>query len=120
MDEPPVLLEEFIEGSILQIMRAISRAAPEVAKLGGALNPRPYGEGTELAQAGVVRRKGGGSLTYIDFDVAVTTSKEAGKKGGLAVVFPVISGGGTGHTVGKNEAVSRISFRVPVGLPSTG
>lgn len=117
MSQNPVPLEEFVSNSITQIMRAISNASPEVHSLGGDLNPRPYGEGKELAQAGVARAVGGGSLSSIEFDIAVTATRESGRESGVGVVFAAIGAGMKEKSRVDSQTVSRISFRLPVRFP---
>jgi hypothetical protein len=117
MNEDPVQLEEFVSTAITQIVRAIAKTGPEVRSLGGDLNPRPYGEGKELAQAGIARAVGGGSMSYIEFDVAVTATKGSGKESGVGVVFAAIGAGMKEKNTSDSQTVSRISFRLPVRFP---
>jgi hypothetical protein len=117
MSESPVQLEEFVSNAVTQIMRALAKAGPEVRALKGELNPRPYGGGSELAQAGVTRAVGGGALSYIDFDIAVTATKGSGRESGVGVVFAAIGAGVKEKNASDRQTVSRISFRLPVRFP---
>lgn len=117
MNEAPVQLEEFISNAVVQIMRALSKASPEVNALGGELNPRPSGNDKDLVQAGITRAVGGGALSFIEFDVAVTATKGSGRESGVGVVFAAIGAGTKEKNNADSETVSRISFRLPVRFP---
>ena len=115
--DTPVQLEEFVRTAIVQIMRAVDGASGEIKPLGGEINPRPYGEDKDLAAAGVSRAVGGGALTFIEFDVAVTATRSGDRNSGIGVVFAGINAGiGEKNTRG-DQTVSRITFKVPVRLP---
>lgn len=116
-DTNPVQLEDFVRNAIVQIIRAVDAASTDVKSLGGEINPRPQGEDRDLAAAGVSRAVGGGALTFIDFDVAVTATRSGDRNSGIGVVFAGINAGiGEKNTRG-DQTVSRISFKVPVRLP---
>ncbi|HZF01626.1 MAG TPA: hypothetical protein VE344_06995 [Methylomirabilota bacterium] len=117
MENNPVPLEEFIQGAITQIIRAISKSREEVKNLGGEINPRPYGENKELAAAGIARAVGGGSMSYIEFDIAVTATRGQSRESGIGVLLAAVGAGVKEKNERGNETVSRISFRVPVNFP---
>jgi hypothetical protein len=117
MSESPIQLEDFVSNAILQIARAISKTSPEVHSLGGELNPRPFGEGKELAQVGIARAVGGGCLSFIEFDIAVTATKGKGRKSGVGVVLAAFGAGMEEKVRSDSQTVSRISFRLPIRFP---
>jgi len=119
MKTNPVQLEEFVQNAIEQIMRAVAKAGKEVRAIDGEINPRPQGEGKELVQAGIVRAfgGGGGSLSFIEFDIAVTATKEEGRESGVGVLFAAIGAGMKEKRQAGDETVSRISFKIPVMFP---
>jgi hypothetical protein len=93
MSGNPVQFEEFVSNAIPQIMRAISKASPEVHSLGGDLNPRPLGEGNELAQAGVARAVGGGLFVLYRVRHRCEATKGSGGESGVGVIFAAIGAG---------------------------
>jgi len=56
--------------------------------------------------------------SYIEFDVAVTVTEGAERKGGIGVAAGIFAIGGQGKTETQSGTVSRIKFSVPVMLPS--
>jgi len=119
METPTVPLENFIQSAIIQIVRAVSNVRNEVKPLGAKINPHPYGEDRDLAAAGVSRAVGGGSLTYIEFDIAVTATKGQGRESGIGVMFAALGAGAKDKRERSDQTVSRISFKVPVRFPAT-
>ena len=118
METNPIPLEEFVQSAITQIMRAVSASRDEVRKVGGELNPRPRGEDKDLAASGVTRARGRGSLSYIEFDIAVTAAKGQSRDSGVGVkVLSALSADFKKKTENNNQTVSRISFRLPVCFP---
>jgi hypothetical protein len=113
----PVQLEDFVHTAIVQIMRAVDGASTEVKTFGGEINPRPSGEDRDLAAARISRAVGGGSLTFIDFDIAVTATRGGGRDSGIGVLFAGIKAGISEKNSHAHETVSRISFKVPVRFP---
>lgn len=118
METNPVPLDEFVRSAITQIMRAVSSSRSDVKKLGGELNPRPRGEDKDLAASGVTRARGRGSLSYIEFDVAVTATGGQSRESGIGVgVLAGLKAGIKQKSESNNQTVSRISFRLPVCFP---
>jgi hypothetical protein len=120
MNQETIQLQEFVQSALVQIMRAVSDAGPEIEKLGGKINPAPYGEGKELAQAGVARVTGGGSMGFVEFDIAVTATKGQERESKVGVLFAAVGAGMKEKNDLGNQTVSRISFRLPVKFPRTG
>jgi hypothetical protein len=114
MDNNPIPLEEFVQSAVIQIMRAVKNSREEVKKLGGEINPHPDGDNKELIAAGMVRARGGGLMSYIEFDIAVTATKGQTRKSGVGVLFVSVGAGIEEKNDKNSETVSRISFRVPV------
>jgi hypothetical protein len=56
-------------------------------------------------------------LADVEFDVAVTTTDNAERKGGAGIFIAGFGIGGSGKTEASTSTVSRIKFKVPVGLP---
>jgi len=115
-----VELEDFVREAILQVARAVHGAAGEVKKMGGAINPRPYGENKDIAGVNVIRTRGNHMISFLEFDVAVTAIRKQGVKSGIGVVFAAINAGLSGDREKEDNTVSRVSFRVPIVLPHTG
>jgi hypothetical protein len=104
-------LEEFVQNSLVQIMRGIMSAQEEwKSKCSGYGVISPAWDGPDDFR---------NRTQEVKFDVAVTaaTKTEGGGGGGIKVVAFDISGK-IGHSV-ENATVSHISFSVPILPPTT-
>lgn len=100
-------LAEFVKSSIVQIIQGVSHAIEETRgnSARAVINP-------------TLQHASHGDINAISFDVAVTVQEEAGIKGSGGIkVFGAQIGVGADKTL-SNTAVSRLSFSVPVALPS--
>ncbi|MCM1079127.1 MAG: hypothetical protein NC344_05805 [Bacteroidales bacterium] len=107
-------LKEFIKAAVSDITNAVSELQAELDN-GAIVNPTlPKGEyGKHLMVNNEIRE-----IERLNFDVAVTvaesTGQESGVKGGISIL-----GAKTGsESSTKAENVSRLTFSVPVVLPS--
>lgn len=96
-------LQDFIAETLKEIISGVRRAQESAIDLGAKINPR------------------GGSIVEmrnVQFDVAVSTSEGAEKKGGIGVfVGPVGSVGSQDQSDLASSSMSRIKFSVPLKLP---
>jgi hypothetical protein len=106
-------ISDFVAESITQIAQGVAKAAENVEKLGGKVNPRSFSGGTNSSSNFVVRE------TVIEFDlvVGVEATKEGGAKAKIAVLGQGITGGG--GISSKNHATNRISFKVVAQMPAS-
>ncbi len=100
-------LKDFVKNSIVEIVQGVSEAMKEIGEHTNAVvNPTDSHAYHSLPQ-------------NIAFDVAVTVQDEnsvTGKAGGgIAVLQASING----ESVSSNIAATRISFNIPVSLPSS-
>lgn len=102
-------LKDFISGSIADIAEAVRAADATLKEHGGMVNPGTHTD--NMAGSFVAPR------TRLDFDVAITASKQS--EGGAEVkakIFVVeASLGGKGEKT--SQSVSRLSFSIDVVLP---
>ena len=107
-------LEEFVEETLVQIVRGVAGAGRKTIRENAIVNPDSlhWGAEQEMLWDGE-----GKKVEEIEFDVALTTSeqKEAGGKVGLSVMS--IGGGVQGSTTSASSSVSRVKFSVPLSLP---
>lgn len=98
-------LEEFIRKTLIDIRNGLRGANEEIAKLeGGKLG------GDRAALFQLESHGGQGGKSYINFDIAVTVSKEKQKTGGGSINVLAVNVGGKASDTGKEEYVSRIKF----------
>ena len=102
-------LNDFVRDSLTQISQAVKDAQashPFVAPAGCRLNVDSH--------KGVIGPYGR-PLYFVDFDVAVTTSREASATGeAKGSIISVISGGVETNITSHNSNVSRLKFTVPM------
>ena len=99
-------LQEFVKETLIQVIEGVRNAQGMLSEKDGAINPRA------LSLSGPIHN--GRELQHVDFDVAVTVIEESGVSGRISV-FGIGAKGGASE---ENSTVSRIKFKVPVGLPS--
>lgn len=104
-------LEEFIKNTLLGIRNGLHNANIEIAKLEGGVLGKDQPALFQIESHG-----GQGGKSYINFDIAVTVSKEDQKIGGGKVHVAVINAGGEISNIEKQEYISRIKFALISGL----
>lgn len=107
-------LKEFIKTALSDITGAVSELQAEL-KNGAVINPTlPYPVSMRTVKA-LDDSEGNRVVSDISFDIAVTIADSKGANAGLSV-FSIGIGGKMNS---KEQNVSRISFSIPVALPST-
>lgn len=117
-------LKDFIKETILEISTAIKEANEEAEKNGLNIMVNPDGiyGGSAHERSYTVQRDEMNTTRIIEeikFDVAVTTEAEktGNVKGGIKIASFDIGGGGS--LADKNSTISRITFSIPVSLPTS-
>ncbi len=100
-------LQTFVTETLRQLIEAVVVAQQHAKDKGARIAPKYSGTKTV----------GQHTLNEIEFDVAVTVTEAADKKGGLNVAFAGIGVGGSTASSSANLTVSRIKFCIPVGWP---
>lgn len=109
-----VELQQFISETLVQIVAGVKDAQTQVEELGGMVHPSIWQDDPTGEYAGKIQIS---KLREVNFDVAVTTSETAGKKGGLGVFVGAVGIGAQAEGASTNSAISRIQFSVLLGLP---
>lgn len=102
-----VKLQEFVERTLVEIIAGVKNTNAEISPTGVRYTPYP-GET-------VMFKPKRGIIQTVQFDVAVTTTKEGKAKEKVGVMEVVGIGGDAGIS---KEAINRVKFTVPVLLPS--
>ena len=110
-------LQEFIAESLLQIINGVKEAQTGSADTGAHINPAGLIMPQEKISAPYHPNEDTYS-SYIEFDVAITVTEGAERKGGIGVAAGIFAIGGQGKTETQSGTISRIKFSVPVMLPS--
>ena len=111
-----VQLENFVYTALLQIMSGVSKAKPEIEKLGGKINPALRHDARK-SDANRTRRDR--RPTTIEFDVAVTATISGKSQYGIGVIAAFLSAGATKNKQTTDSTISRIRFSIPIELPVT-
>ena len=109
-----VQLEDFVHSALLQITRAVSKAAPEIKKLDGLVNPVLRSKARENDPERTRRDR---RLTVIEFDVAVTATTSDESEYGIGVITALFGAGAKAKEREIDSRVSRIRFSIPIELP---
>lgn len=120
-DQAGPSLAQFVQETLVQIYSGVEAAAKQLSP--GTVNPPLVGGGdgiTDFKPVGETYALGGEFVTVVNFDVAVTTvsTKEGG--GGFSLRIPVAQAGLNAGRGSSESNVSRVAFKVPLKLPSTG
>lgn len=107
-------LEDFVADTLIQIVAGIEKAQVATKSSRGVIVP--HGGGISgIANMGTTY--GGDTVDIVQFDVAVVSTDSKETKGGVGVFVAPIALGSQGKSEGKNQAISRIQFRIPISLP---
>lgn len=118
-------LKDFIKESIVEISEAINEANEELSGKGAIVNParvHVYGDKESSVYGYVLDPDENESLRrpvhLLNFDVAVTASETEGTKGGASIKVAGFGLGVNGKEETNNSINSRITFNLPVSLPT--
>lgn len=110
-------LKEFIKNVITDITDAVSELQSDL-KNGAIVSPTMPNSISNVTIIDPQDKKSNRPISKIDFDVAITVGNsdkfESGAKAGIQIFSGKIGGG----TEERTENVSRITFSIPVVLPS--
>lgn len=110
-----VELKEFVSETLKQIFAGIEDAQKVCPN--GAINPTDIRLMGDKAQGYL--HSNYSMLKTIDFDIAVSVSKEKETKGRLGIFVGPIGVGAQGTSDSASSTINRIKFSVPVAFPSS-
>jgi hypothetical protein len=109
-------LQDFISGTLKELMDGVKSAQKYATESGGAINPRGliYLDGS----SGMVQHKETSRIGQeIEFDIEVTASEEEKIKSGVGILVSIVGFGVQGQSGSENRSVNRIKFKIPVIFP---
>ena len=113
-----VQLKDFVSETLRQIVEGVREAQKQLPKEGIA--PEPFQPGGVDAQklGGYIAAASGGLrlIQPVEFDVAVTVTEGSKTAGGIGVAVGLFNLGSGGQSTNETASVSRIRFKVPLGL----
>ena len=112
-------LKEFITETISAIVEATSDLQGEYERRGMIINPPVSVRERDLYE------EGSAAHTYrrvevVEFDVAVTASRETGGGGKAGLKILSVEAGVDGKHAAKSENVSRVRFSIPIAMQPSG
>jgi hypothetical protein len=114
-------LHDFVSKTLVQIIRGVEQAHTELKGSAAQINPPLQNVFTNTqsggANQGLGWAKGGGLVSVVQFDVALTVHEGQGTKGGIGVVAGVFALGSQGASDKAQSAATRVQFSVPIKLP---
>lgn len=110
-------LKQFIHETLVQIAQGVHEAQRGVASTGARISPATDANSAAVRERFVYVPRVG-FVEKVTFDVAVTTTESESSSGGAGILVASIGLGVRGESGAASEAVSRISFSIPVLLPS--
>ncbi len=111
-------LKEFIQEALVQIVKGVKNAQEDIKETNAEISPTGL-HFTKEGETRIIFKPGRGIVQTVEFDVAITTIKDA--EGRAQVGVPIGDTGlGIGGSKGKKEEyVNRIKFTVPILFTST-
>ncbi|MEO5334793.1 MAG: hypothetical protein H7839_22500 [Magnetococcus sp. YQC-5] len=110
-------IEDFIESSLIGIMRGIENAQKNLGGTGSKINPRLLNL-DESAKAGKLLVTDGDDLAeFIEFDLSVSVHRTEGKKANIGMSVLRVNANGGIESTGKTDSSNRIKFKIPVVFP---
>jgi hypothetical protein len=113
-------LKDFVAQTLIQISEGVAEAQEKTSGGIGLVNPKvkklfvnSQSGGTNLALGWTAS---GELINMVTFDVAVTATDGTGTKGGIGIVIGAVALGSQGNSETRNEAISRVQFKVPLAL----
>ena len=113
-------LKDFVSQTLIQIAEGVGEEQRMTAESVGMVNPKigslfvnSQTGGTNMALGWTASRD---LINMVSFDVAVTATDGTGTKGGIGIVIGAVALGSQGNSETRNEAVSRVQFKVPFAL----
>jgi len=110
-------IEDFVSESLVQITKGVISAQRQLDDTKALVNPlmRTISEKHKIAEA---EMRSGHVVSFVEFDMAVTATKDKETKGGIGVVAGVFTLGSVGKSDAASGSESRIKFSVPLLLPT--
>jgi hypothetical protein len=109
-------LQDFVSETIMQIVSGVKAAQAVSAEHGSKVNPKLMSNYDYASQHGFLWCDSE-YAQIVQFDVALTATKESGAKGGIGLFVGAVSIGATKGSNSENTSVSRVKFSVPLVLP---
>jgi hypothetical protein len=115
-----ITLEDFVSKTLTQLIKGVKKAQEEAAKLGAVISPQKEQNITNnLTELKRTKVKVGQITREVNFDIAITACEETQSKGGIGVfVLGIVGLGSQGQSQNATSSVNRISFTIPINLPS--
>lgn len=105
-------LKEFINETLVQIIRGVQDAQEELKDSNCVINPVKQKD--DAPTTSVYKRKTIPEDVDVHFEVVLTQGEVSGSKNGIGVMFANIGIGGQTKTDESNSSVTSIKFSVPI------
>lgn len=113
-------LEEFVSGTLTQIVKGVVKAQDALTGTGALINPSAHYLNTKESAPAIRDEKGFlHQVREVEFDVAVTVGDVQAANAGAGIQVFGAKIGARGEVTYENSTVSRVKFVVPIAFPST-
>ncbi|MFA0405215.1 hypothetical protein [Vibrio sp. 10N.222.52.C12] len=106
-------LDEFVKETLVQIAKGVNEASSSVSELGGAVNPLPDEVDVSFETYKVKPQK-----QAIKFDIAIQVKESTDSEASGKATLSVFSIGGGVKSLDESNIAHRVTFEVPMDLPS--
>jgi len=113
-----IKLEDFVSETLKEIINGVAEAQLHAATKNARVNPGGLNFRTDQGVVKLWDPSTGQIAQEVHFDVAVTATEGTETKGGIGIFVGALGLGSQGHSEKEKSVVSRISFDVPIILPT--
>lgn len=109
-------LKDFVRDSLTEILEGALATHEAIKGKGAAVNPETGALRPDTAGS----TKAHGMVNCVEFDVALTDAEKTSASGGIGVFLGSLNLGGKAEKGTEASSLTRIKFRIPLGLPHGG
>lgn len=113
-----IKLEDFVSEALKEIINGVTTAQNHAAAKNARVNPAGLNYRTDQGVVKLWDHETGEIAQEVHFDVAVTVTEGTETKGGMGIFVGAFGMGSHGQSEKEKSVVSRISFDVPIILPT--
>jgi hypothetical protein len=113
-----IKLEDFVSETLKEIVNGVAAAQLHAATKKARVSPAGLSFRTDQGVVKLWDRETGQIAQEVHFDVAVTATEGTETKGGIGIFVGALGLGSQGQSEREKSIVSRISFDVPIILPT--
>jgi hypothetical protein len=110
-------LKDFVRSTLVELVEGTAEAQKAVRSRGAVINPTSFQAGGAI-QNEIREAMGDRLVRFVDFDLAITATKDADTRAKIGVFGGWVGGGVEGGSAHASSSVGRLKFSIPLLLPT--